>query len=115
GGSGGVQDDRDVVVTALHRGLLLGQVGDQLHKASVVDYPALGAHFVGTSASLVGEGGCPEHCLGAAVGEVEGHLPGLEQRVHRDRDGAAIDDSVKHDGECGRVGQHYAHPVTRLD
>ena len=110
-----MQDDRDVVVTALYRGLLLGQAGDQVHQAGVVDNPALRAHFVGTGGGLVGEGGCAEQRLGAAVGQVVGHLPRLEQRVHRDRDGAAIDDSVKHDGECGSVGQHYAHPVTRFD
>ncbi len=101
--------------TALHWGLLLGQVGDQVHQAGVVDNPALGAHLVGTGVGLVGEGGCPEQRLGAAVGQVVGHLPRLEQRIHRDRDGAAIDDPVKRDGECGGVGQHHAHPVTRLD
>ena len=71
GGSGGVQDDRDVVATAFHRGLLLGQVGDQVHQAGVVDNPALRAHFVGAGAGLVGEGGCAEQRLGAAVGQVD--------------------------------------------
>ena len=92
-----------------------GRSAISVHQAGVVDNPALSAHFVGAGAGLVGEAGCPEQRLGAAVGQVVGHLPRLEQRVHRDRDGAAIDDPVERDGECGRIGQHHADPVPRFD
>jgi hypothetical protein len=114
GGAGGVQDDRDVVVAAFHRRILPGQVGDQLGQRGIVDQPAVGAYFAGAGGGFVGESGGREQRLGAAVGQVVGHLTKLQQRVHRDRYGAAIHDAVKHDGECGGVGQHHSHPIARL-
>ena len=92
-----------------------GKLGDQRHQPGIVDQPALRARVGGPGSGLVGEGRRGEQRLGAAVGQVEGHLTGLEQRVHRDRDGAAVHDAVEHDGECGSVGQHHAHPIARLD
>jgi len=115
GGSRGVQDDRDVIGAALHRRLLRGQVGDQVHQAGVVDNPGLRTGFVGAGTGFTAEGRRSEQCFGAAVGQVERDLAGLEQRIHRDRDGAAVDDAVEHDGEGGRVGQHHADPVPRFD
>ena len=59
--------------------------------------------------------GVREQRLGAAVGQVVGHLTGLQQRVHRNRDRAPIHDAVEHNGECGRVRQHHAHSIARFD
>ena len=115
GGAGGVQDDRDIVVVALHRRVLARHLGDQRHQLGIVDQPALRADLGGTGSGLVGEGRRGEQRLGAAVGQVEGHLTGLEQRVHWDRDGAAVHDAVEHDGEGRSIGQHDSHPIAGLD
>ena len=70
GGAGGVQHDGGVVVGALDRFGLGGQVGEHRGQIGVVDDPGAGAGRFGGRASLVGEGGGREQRDRGRVGQV---------------------------------------------
>src|SRR6202000_278953 len=86
-----------------------------LGQRGVIDEPALRTHPGGAGGGRLGKSRCGEQGLGAAVGQVVGHLAGLQQRIHRHRDRTAEHDAVERDGEGRRVGQHHAHSIARLD
>ena len=67
GGAGGVQDDGGVIVVALHRGALLGQVGGQVRQLGVIDDPALNARLPGARHGLLGGGRSRRSSASAAL------------------------------------------------
>ena len=113
GGSRRVQYDGGVGRVALDRLAELGQTIGQPCELGVVDEPYLRAGAVRAVRRRVRKSRAADQRLGAGVGQVERHLAGLHQRVHRHRDAAQPPDAVVGD-RCRRdVRQHHTDPVPR--
>ena len=71
----------------------------------------LGASGGRAGQSVLGEAVPGQHQFRLRVAQVERHLTGLEQHVHRHHHGAGPQDAVIGRGKLRHVGQHDADPV----
>ena len=115
GGPRGVEDDGGVVVVPIGDSGRRGESRQHHLELAGCDGHHLGAGLGRTLGRLLGAPGPGDDDAGAGVAEVVGHLPGLEQRVHRHHDAAGPQDPVVRHREGQDVGDHDPDPVAGSD
>ena len=114
-GTGGIQDDGVILAGRIGPQADRGQAGQVGTEVGIVDPDDLRPGIGRALGRLAGSRMPGEYHPGARVTEVVGHLPALEQRVHRHHHGPGGHRAVERDGEGGHVRQHQPDPVSRLD
>jgi hypothetical protein len=115
GRAGGVQDHRGVLIGTGRDLVIRGDRGQQVGEAAPVHHDGLRPGLLGAAARLAGEHVPGEDKTRPGIAQVIGHLPHLEQRVHRDDHPAGPEHAVVHHGNLGDVRHHDPDPVPGLD